>query len=50
MKQREAQSRSVVMGSKGTHTAARQQRRVSFAGNGGKWRITNWHRVAWAMA
>ena len=50
IKQREAQSRSMVMGSKGTRSAARQQRRVSLAGNGAKWRITNWQRVARAMA
>jgi hypothetical protein len=50
IKQREAQSRSVVMSSKGTRSAARQQRRVSLAGNGAKWRITNWPRVARAMA
>jgi len=50
IKQREAQNRSVVMGSKGTRSAAQQQCRVSLAGNGAKWRITNWHRVARAMA
>ena len=50
IKQREADSRSAVMGSKGTRTAARQQRRVSLAGDGAKWRITNWGQVAEAMA
>ena len=50
VKQREAHNRAVVMGSKGTRSAARQQRRVSLAGNGAKWRITNWQQVAVAMA
>jgi hypothetical protein len=38
------------MGSKGTRLAAKQQRRVSLAGDGAKWRITNWRRVTTAMA
>jgi len=50
IKQLEAESRAVVMGSKGTRSAARQQRRVSLAGDGAKWRITNWRQVAGAMA
>jgi hypothetical protein len=50
IKQREARSRLVVLGSKGTRSAVRHQRRVSLAGNGAKWRITNWRQVATAMA
>ena len=50
IKQHEADRRLAVMRSKGTHSAARVQRRVSLVGDGAKWRITNWRQMATAMA
>jgi len=50
IKQNEAGRRMAVVRSKGTRQAAREQRRVSLLGDGAKWRITNWHQVAAAMA
>lgn len=50
IKQREAHRRLMVMDARGTRSAARQQRRVSLAGGGAKWRITNWRQIAVAMS
>jgi hypothetical protein len=50
IKQNEASRRMAVVRRKGTRQAAREQRRVSLLGDGAKWRITNWHHVATAMA
>jgi hypothetical protein len=49
LKEAEAASRLRVMRSRGTRNAAKIQRRVSLAGGGDKWRITNWRQVARAM-
>lgn len=50
IKQNEASRRMVVVRSKGTRQAVREQRRVSLLGAGAQWRITNWNQVATAMA
>jgi hypothetical protein len=50
IKQREADHRSMVVAKKRTRSAMGLQRRVSLAGNGAKWRITNWRQVARAMS
>jgi hypothetical protein len=50
IKKHEVEHRRLVMQRRGTPSALAQQRRVSLAGNGAKWRITNWQQVAVAMA
>jgi len=52
MKRQEAQSRmaAVRRASRSPAAAAAEQRRASLVGNGAKWRITNLHEVARAMA
>jgi hypothetical protein len=50
IKQNKASRRMAVVRSKGTRVAGRKQRRVSLLDDGAKWRITNWHQVATAMA
>lgn len=50
IKKHEAEQRRLVMKQRGTRSALAAQRRVSLAGDGAKWRITNWQQVAVAMA
>lgn len=50
IKRREAAQRTVVVRRRGTHGAARTQRRVSLVGDGAKWRITNLPQVFAAMS
>jgi len=50
IKQLEARKRNAVKRTRGTAAATEQQRRVSLAAGGTKWRITNWRQVAMGMS
>jgi len=50
LKKQEARQRQAVMRQRGSRSARAHQRRVSLAGHGTQWQITNLRQVSAAMA